>query len=167
MQVTVTKTRGLRGAALAALLLGLGACSKEQEPAPAAPAPQAAAPGASAPRVAAQGARLQEQAAPEEPPPPEPPPEPEPENTEPLPKDFAPGQPREVVLRMLGECAERVHYVPPLGGNLMVEVVQPKEGECRARLGDRRLMLVGGVLKDILPGAQPPPPPSPPVRDGV
>ncbi len=165
MQVTVMKTRGWRGAALAALLLGAGACSsKEQEPAPAAPAaPQAGSRPASAPVVDAQGQRVHEQPSrqPERPLPPVT----ALEDASPLPKDFEVGQPREVVMRLLGDCAERMHYLPPGAGTLMVEIVQPKEGECRKRLGERRFMLVGGVLKEITPGTlAPPPPPQPPPK---
>jgi hypothetical protein len=164
------KTRSWKGAALAALLLGVGACSnKEQEPAPAAPAaaaPQAGNRPASAPLVDAQGQRVHEQPS-KEPERPLPPVTALEENKAPLPKDFALGQSREVVVGLLSECGERVHFLPGGAGGLSVEVYQPKEGKCRERLGERRFMVVGGVLKEIVPGTQPPPPPPKPAPEGA
>jgi hypothetical protein len=155
-----------RSAALAALVLGLGACSKKEEPAPAAPpaarpgpAPQGAGPAE--PRLR----RLLEKPAVEEAPPP--PPITALPDTRPPPKDFAAGQPQSVVMRLLGDCGERVYYRPPGPGSLVVEIVQPRAGECRERLGERRFTLVGGVLESITPGVLPPPRPPRPAPEGV
>lgn len=160
------KKQYAKSAALAALVLGLGACSQKEEPAsgPTVTRP-APAPGGEAP-AEPQVQRLAEQPAREEPSAPPPPVTALPD-TRPLPKDFEVGQPYDVVMRMLGDCAERIGYRPPGPGSLVVEVVQPREGECRERLGERRLMLVGGVLKEILPGVQPPPKPPRPPPEGV
>ena len=85
----------------------------------------------------------------------------------PLPRGFMLGQPRADVLRLLGDCAERMHYLPGGSGSLSVEIVQPKAGECRKRLGDRHFTLTGGVLKAMTPGALPPPPAPRPPPQGV
>jgi hypothetical protein len=70
-------------------------------------------------------------------------------------------------VRLLGDCAERMHYLPGGSGSLSVEILQPKEGECRKRLGDRHFTLTGGVLKEMRPGALPPPPALKPPPKGV
>ncbi len=149
------RTLALLGGALA-----WGACSKEPAPAPApapaaAPSPAPAAVGDAAPAEAPEPepVAVEEDPAPVEPEAP----------AAPLPKDFAVGQPREVVLALLGECAERPVFYPGSPGRQTVEVYQPREGECRKKLGERRLMVVGEKLQEILPGvAATPPPPEPP-----
>ncbi len=157
----------LPGALSAALLL-LGACSKPEEQAPAAPAPagpeaeaavrEGTAEAPRAPTVE-QPSRV-EYVMPREPV----------TGTAPAgppPRDFKLGQSREDVVRLLGECAERMHYLPGGSGSLSVEILQPKEGECRKRLGDRHFTLTGGVLQEMKPGALPPPPAPKPPPQGV
>lgn len=163
-----TVKRIWRSAALAGALLMLGACSKAQEPGPAAPPP--AEPWAEpAPHEGAKEARklaLVEQPSkveyvmPREPV----------TGTAPAgppPADFKLGQSREDVVRLLGDCAERMQYLPGGSGSLSVEILQPREGECRKRLGDRHFTLTGGVLKEMRPGALPPPPAPKPPPKGV
>lgn len=159
--------RAARAGALTGALLVLGACSKPQEQAPGAPPP--AGPRAEAPvREAAEQAPMAalverpskvEYVMPREPV----------TGTAPAgppPADFQLGQSREDVVRLLGECAERMHYLPGGSGSLSVEILQPKEGDCRKRLGERHFTLTGGVLKEMRPGALPPPlAPKPPPKD--
>jgi hypothetical protein len=157
--------RVCKAAALAAAVLVWGACSKPQEPAPAAAplkpgwtaAPSAPTLDPVVPKAAVEPPR--EEVKPVAPPPP----------LE-LPKDFQVGQPREVVLGMLGDCAERMFFLPGGSGNLSVEIFQPKEGECRKRLGERRFTVTGGKLERVTPGVlapKPPPGPRPALPKGV
>jgi hypothetical protein len=152
--------------ALTGALLVLGACSKEEK-APAAPA--AAAPraepssqgSAEAPRtdVGLEQPSTVEYVMPREPVTAKEPPGPPP-------ADFKLGQSREDVMRLLGDCSERMHYLPGGPGSLSVEIVQPKEGDCRKRLGERHLIITGGLLQEIRPGALPPlREPKPPAED--
>jgi hypothetical protein len=148
--------RTWRTLALLAGALVWGACSKKEPapapaavPAPAAPSPAPEARGEAAPAEAAEPEAVPEEVAVAAPAPQIPP--------EDLPKDFARGQPREVVLALLGECAERPIFYPAGPGRQTVEVYQPREGECRKKLGERRLMVVGEVLQEILPGVAVPP----------
>jgi hypothetical protein len=151
----------LTGAVTGALLV-LGGCSKQEEQAPAAPSPAApqAEPSAQAPAEAPRPPVGLEQPSkveyvmPREPVTAKEPPGPPP-------KDFKLGQSREDVMRLLGDCAERMHYLPGGPGSLSVEIVQPKEGDCRKRLGERHLFITGGLLQEIRPGALTPPPPAP------
>jgi hypothetical protein len=76
-----------------------------------------------------------------------------------LPTDIKVGQSREVVLGLLGDCAERAYFLPGGSGNLSVEIYQPKEGECRKRLGERHFVLTGEKLERVTPGVLPPPGP--------
>jgi hypothetical protein len=161
---------GWRGAALAGALLVGAACSKPEEPALDVP-PVASAPAAASPAPGGTGGEERRAPLVEQP-----------SKVEyvmprtpvtaqapagPPPADFKLGQSREDVLRLLGECAERMHFLPGGSGGLSVEVVQPKAGECRQRLGHRHFTLTGGVLQSISPGALPPPRPSKPSPEGV
>lgn len=151
--------RTRKGLALAgALLMMGGACSKPPEEPAAAPAP--AAPlkpeWPSMPSVHQEAGKT-----------PPPPPAFEPEShpvapqppSPPLPTEIRVGQSREVVLGILGDCAERAYFLPGGSGNLSVEIVQPKEGECRKRLGERHFVLTGEKLERVNPGVLPPPGP--------
>ncbi|XXF77356.1 hypothetical protein P2318_30540 [Myxococcaceae bacterium GXIMD 01537] len=152
-------------ALLGALLMATGAaCTKPQEPAPAvappASAPRAAAPSEGAPPAAERRSLEQpstdNRVLPWEP-------VTGTADVGPLPKDFQRGQPRDVVVTMLGECAERVQLRPGGPGALTVEIFQPREGECLKRLGERHFTLKGGVLESVTAGLLPlPAPPAPP-----
>lgn len=148
----------LPGVLLGALVL-LGACSKQQEQAAGAPPPATGAPAEAQAReeTPARKAALVEQPSPVEYVMPR-----EPVTgtapSGPAPTEFKLGQSREDVVRLLGECAERMHYLPGGSGSLSVEILQPMAGACRERLGERHFTLTGGVLKEMRPGALPPPP---------
>ena len=162
---SAARLRALTGALTGALVL-LGACSKPQEQAAGAPSPA----GPQAESVAREETPARKAALVEQPSPVEYVMPREPVTgtapSGPAPTELKLGQSREDVVRVLGDCAERMHYLPGGSGSLSVEVLQPKEGECRKRLGDRHFTLTGGVLKEMRPGALPPPPaPKPPPKD--
>lgn len=137
-------------AALAGVLLG-GACSKEPAsavPAPASQPAQAPAPAeepAASPEEESEEPSQKPQAAAEEAGPPE----------------FTVGQKREEVVRLFGDCAERIAFEPPGPNKLYVEIYQAKNTEaCKERLGQRQFTIRGGELYQITPGWVPPPPPA-------
>jgi hypothetical protein len=156
-----------RVAALAGALLW-GACSKESAPAQA-PASKPAAPAPKAEKAAPAPA-AEPEAAPQEEAKAERPQAAEPEQPSDAPPEFKIGQPRDQVMKLFGDCAERRAFrpaVPP--DSLYVEIYQPKREErCLKRLGERRFTIRGDSLYEITPGLYAPPPkprPRPKNRD--
>lgn len=149
--------RNRKGLALAGALLLWGCSKPQEEPPPAAPtanlkpgwAAGPSAPKQEEPAPAAPSQPFEPESKPVAPRPPDPP----------LPTDIRVGQSREVVLGILGDCAERAYFLPGGSGSLSVEIVQPKEGECRKRLGERHFVLTGEKLERVTPGLLPPPGP--------
>ncbi len=64
------------------------------------------------------------------------------------------GMRRDALIKTLSYCSTRTLLIPPARGRLLTEVLQPKrtDPECIKRFGENRFMMLGGVLKEILPG---------------
>ena len=75
------------------------------------------------------------------------------------------GMGRTELMAALGACSERVYFAAGGPGQRAVEVFQPKKGDCRQRLGERRFTVIGDAVGQIESGTREPfaagPPPAP------
>jgi hypothetical protein len=74
---------------------------------------------------------------------------------------------RDAFMALAGNCMDQIYFAAGGAGTLSSEIFQPHGEACAKRFGERRYIIAGHKVANILAGLDKPLPPHPPAPEGV